>query len=831
MKNKILLLLLIVPFAIVFIVFLSTNVLINYVDADISMISWTYRQNEGIAVSESMELKAEPIFPSGYLPSEGNELVWTSSNEDIASISESDGIYYVKGIDVGESIITCSNQKGNVSRSFNLMVVDGPTILINDNTPSNIGGSISGINYYGQYDYDNDFNKIPAKTSLNVEVIGGNHDNYNYIIEPATIEDNYKVSISGNNEISFIGGGEVTVRVNIVESELSEEYTFNVVNDGVNIYDFEGLMHATNLSEEGEICVLKTNFVNQDFLNSEENQVAINNEPDIYHLFGDVNKTKDNGSGKQRIDYDEYLYTFETTFNRDYIDAFNQEFQNNPNATLLTSEVLVGVHIQKDFYGNGFSINLQDLTKPTNIVEMEGTSIYTPARNDYFKGPLTYYAINLNGNNTLVQVFGQDNIGFYVDGDDITINDVEFYNVDNQTVLNNYNYVGTVMELNGNNITIENSILGNGRNVVRDFSTYNKANNTSTNENILIDNCLLQNSREFLLKVGSNSYEKLTNSEYNSILLSKRNSMNTALTNLFNAIRNGNTSESEVLSLIETATNVQKIYDGDFDVNLDDTSEYLGSPKVSDENGNLIYAGNITVNDTYFYKAGLFSISMDTMFQGTVLYGRQPSYIIEQLRGMNAFLPDIGGTSYPSKLTLSGDTRFYDWKDVESINASSLISGGGYNGVSTDDFFPLKDIISNYISGNSDIGYTRSDGRTFVNGAIAYYGGGFNFSSIDITNLNNKALFQYNDSGVLKNGEIYADLAEYFALHTASGNDSQILQLIRACIPFASGFNPFKFNIYYPSEHSGDPTLIDYYSPTDSDGCMDPNLSDLINRA
>ena len=52
------------------------------------------------------------------------------------------------------------------------------------------------------------------------------------------------------------------------------------------------------------------------------------------------------------------------------------------------------------------------------------------------------------------------------------------------------------MEVNGNNVTVKNSRLSNGKNVLRCFST----------NNFRLENSLLSNSRNFLMEAGSNEY-------------------------------------------------------------------------------------------------------------------------------------------------------------------------------------------------------------------------------------------------------------------------------------------------------------------------------------
>ena len=47
-----------------------------------------------------------------------------------------------------------------------------------------------------------------------------------------------------------------------------------------------------------------------------------------------------------------------------------------------------------------------------------------------FRGPLPFYTLGDPNKLPLVTAYGQDNIGMYVDGDNITINDLELKNCD-----------------------------------------------------------------------------------------------------------------------------------------------------------------------------------------------------------------------------------------------------------------------------------------------------------------------------------------------------------------------------------------------------------------
>ena len=59
--------------------------------------------------------------------------------------------------------------------------------------------------------------------------------------------------------------------------------------------------------------------------------------------------------------------------------------------------------------------------------------------------------------------YGQDNIGFLVEGDNITIDNITLKNCNNVSDLSNLDWAGTVLEVYGDNITVKNSQIMNGR--------------------------------------------------------------------------------------------------------------------------------------------------------------------------------------------------------------------------------------------------------------------------------------------------------------------------------------------------------------------------------
>ena len=72
----------------------------------------------------------------------------------------------------------------------------------------------------------------------------------------------------------------------------------------------------------------------------------------------------------KKFNFKNEIYRFVTTYNKNYIDQWNQSVATSGGSNYISTEILVGLHIQKDFYGNGYTINMHNLTYPTEIIEV-----------------------------------------------------------------------------------------------------------------------------------------------------------------------------------------------------------------------------------------------------------------------------------------------------------------------------------------------------------------------------------------------------------------------------------------------------------------------------
>lgn len=781
MKKKNLIILLLIPFVITLVGVITINTTFNFIENDMIGIDWSYDEIEGIKLEDKLhKLVASPIYEQGYPPLKEEALVWSVYDSDnheenkYAKIVNENDNWYLQPLQIGEVKVTCSNKKGNIFKTMTVIIFKEGAIVVQ----SKIKASQNNIDpniYYGEYDFDNNLNKQKATFEFEVKTIGDLQINdLQYVNNTPDIieidEVNKIVKIKTSGDASF------TVKTNNDEMVKPMTYSFKVVKDGVNVYDYNQLLACTNKSTNGEIVVLRKSFESVNNLNNttDNNVVCFGNYTD----------------GK-KIDFTSDVYSFETTYNQDYIKAWNEFVNSNPSYKKISNRVLAGIRVQKDFYGNGYTINLHNLTFPSStmdVVDSNGNKTTIPAlsKDDLYRGPLPFYSLGEHDNMPLIEAFGQDNVGMYVDGSDILVNDVNLKNCDFGNLMSNLDYVGTVLETNGNNITIKNSRLSNGKQVVRSFS--------STNVSIL--NSMLSNARNFLLTIGSNDYIKADLlKEYEFTLLNGEKITSTINNYLMKSNAGDDTLNAFVIG---SFTDKEKMRKAILDIQNALNDESL----IKD-----IYKGSMNIKDTMFYRSGIASIGMDTMFSGPFLESSTPSVVNMLLTGLNVpYIPNhVGGMSYPVELNITGKTKFYDYKEWNNLDITGLINenissfvddakemfgvtDADIGDISIDTIFPIKSFLK-----SSVVTTTSSDGKVYVNIPIAYYGGGANLSKVTFDTEDLKY-----DSCKLTVVDL---LDKYLSLKGIDLDNINLDKLDLAviknvmlkCVTIVTGYEPFKF--------------------------------------
>lgn len=385
------------------------------------------------------------------------------------------------------------------------------------------------------------------------------------------------------------------------------------------------------------------------------------------------------------------------------------------------------IEFKKDVYGNGFEINADKFTQCKDATGLP----------KIFKGPLNFVAISS------ASVKGQDNVSFLVRTDNVLINNVvlkgcsddSLLEEDGQFNLSKLNYVGTTLEI-AKSATLLNSRVSNGRTVVRIFAggstmgspvVEDKSAFNVQNEkiNVHIESCVLSNAREFILKIGSNRALKQTSEVQRKLRKEKDN---------------------EYYSPYDESNKTDKYFNDNYLIN------------------------DVTLKNSVLETSGLFSVGMETHFSGEFLLGDT----ITTWKGCAA-------TSYASALRIVGDVKMLDWKNLSNVDSSTLIEvTGDANDWLSMNVAKMMKKVAKVDKKCRDI-ILNVGGTEYVHGGIAFYGGGYNYSYLDLTEANDETkqfgVYDVNIS-VLKNSK-----------------DENIRKQGER-LPLAAGAGDFRFYLY-----------------------------------
>ncbi len=811
MKKKGLLFFLLLPFllGLLGVYVISRN--FAYISKDITGISWDYSSFESFKINSDTTLKAVATVDKSAELAYGNDLVFEVSGVDyeeteIASIEKKGDEYHLIAKEEGEVIVTCRNEKGSVSRSFKALIYDKVAFAFYPSFPTS-GTNIDQTLYVGRYDYQNE-QKVDASFSLS------------FVAAPSDLTNDMRIkSISENiafdtsdKSIKVKGNGEayLTLEAGAGETLTSYSLAFNVPTESVNIYTYDELLLATNKSKEGESIVLRKNFESLSGAYYTNNDGSLlNNKLTLKDEATEAFGHYDIRSGT--YSFADEAYYFKTTSSLEYINQWNA-FASSSGGKYkqLSSTLVAGLHIQKDVYGNGFTINFHNLAFPydkeTYTDSSTGSTVSRPVNNkdNLFQKKIYVYALGNPADLPLIALYGQDNVGMYIDGDNITINDVHIKNCDLPTSLSFLENVGTVVDVNGDNVTIKNSIMENGRNVLRSFSSFS----------LRVENSILRHSLNFLADLGVNEFTKPDGWANRSFI-----------------------KEDGSEETIRVGQYVQKNGEGDkllndYLQNGEGGNEHMKDALLSlsrglyESSGNTEIKGSTTFSNVYFEQSGIASIGNETNFTGTFFYNNTPSYfsglIDRYAKDLFPFIPSyIGGVSYPYEVNIENDCRFYDYKciddidltgileqNIDKIAASLLESLGGDASklkIDIDTIFPLKSILKNIARSTGNY-FNEGDGdsmKVMVNIPMAFYGGGENLTRVNITS---PGLEHASDP-------LNVDFLDYYL--NPSDDSAMMAKLYRAITTF-TGFEPFKF------------TLMDKTHPYYGEA---PNIADLKANA
>ena len=794
--KKNLIVILLFPFLIAILGVVTITRTYNLVDADIVAIEWDYSDVEGFKLVEggTYALHARGVNQRGQQAA-NNTLIWEVHNKDLTESPYAEIVYLrdtpmLKTLAVGEVTITCHNENGNIFKSMTGVIYEKGAVLVSSSIKAS-GNNIDPNIYYGDIDLNNGEEQA-ARFNLTIKTLPDGMLEHLKVYEKT---DNFEFDIE-KQQISIIkgiGDSDASIRLGFDDSELGTidtTFQFKIIGDGINIYTYDDLLYVSN---NAKIGVLRKSFESVDnaFVLDENDEVKLENGSPVTKdnnitCFGRFNTvTKEVKFTKQD------LYHFKTTYNSEFIDYWNSRSTN-----IIDDQIYVGLRLQNDFYGNGYTINFHNLTYPTGGSEVEledGSTLFIPglAKDDIFRGPLPFYTLGDHNNMPLVEALGQDNVGLYLDGNGITLNDVYVKNCDYGSFYDVLDTVGSVVEVHGNNVTIKNCRLSNGKNVVRSFS----------NMNLKIENSLLSYAKCFLIYTGCNEYKKNNSSQAHPFVNEAGQDIRSTLQDYLAKDAPGD----KVLTsfMMGTFTDKNMIRRG-----LDLINDALNNG----DNAPTDIKATMEVVDTYFYYASVSAIGNDVLFNGPFLYSAIPS-VISELLGMlptesgaslaEMLATNVGGLSYPSKVSLKGNCKFFNYQTidknhttVDGLDISGLINenitamvatlGEQYAvDINIDKIFPIKDFLYDAAGRNNEIAVVED--KRYINVISAWYGGGINNSTVDLSGLNDEVRLKIGNPRLIDITENYINLPK------ASGQMAMYKNMVLRAVTVVTGTYPFKF--------------------------------------
>ena len=519
------------------------------------------------------------------------------------------------------------------------------------------------------------------------------------------------------------------------------EMKVKFVKDGVNVSNFDDLYKATNDAK-----------------------------PVVLH--DDIKLFRENMSLQELKSSVGYM---KTTSNWQYYlnVALDKGLSIDYNA--IRPEVMYTLEFKNDVYGNGYTISNNNITTATYEDYISDNRIYKP----FYNGPLDFVSMTANEEMSAASVKGQDNISFLVRTNNVIIDNVQLKSCDDEYLIENNNMnlsklnkVGTTLEIMADDVIIKNSRISNGRTVIRAYGgkdtngaypgtslldNLDKINAADERIDVTITNSIVKNGREFLIKIGSNraifadtKFDK--NKEIQDI--------KPLLQSNGKPYKPGNLNEKEN----------RKEFEDSVEPDLKDDYFY-----------NKYVTTDVTVNDCILENSGLFSIGVETNFSGPFLQGINDKFISGILGSLLPTWHDLAATSYASVLRLTGKVEILDWKELANLNSDTLIESDaeGMGEFLKLDFVAMIDQVRKNNSSYNNL-IEMYDGKEYVHGGIAFYGGGFNYSLID-KKLEQDDLQKYNiNLSILAEGS--APLTPTWMQGTA--------------LPLAAGIEDFTFYMY-----------------------------------
>lgn len=660
----------------------TAEIKLKYLETQIAMLSvqkaeYLSKQDcDFYLLNDYVRLGSRGYYSISHLEDDRVYFDVVSSNKDILQLSQSGSSMMYNAKSSGSVVVTAycyygSEIKFSFSKTINVVKVYS-SLSFTENTKD----------YY--------INKIDNLVVGNEKVANDGFES-DYYIPQVKAEGSFaaselitlyssdeSVARFEDGKLSILSEGVVTITaVNKYGAQTGDETYANLTINcvmGVNVYTYEDLVVAT---ESGKQVVVQNDIMlGRKVLTRDENGTTLT-------------------SDAAQVLASEVKY-IDTTADWTFYKNNNQE----------KPQVAYCIEFKNNVYGNGYTLSGEYIT---NIID----NTNKPYGCAIFKGPLDLVSLQ-----NIASVKSQDNIVFLVRNSSITISNIELKGCDGEDIddLNKLNYIGTVLEVMGDNVNVVGCNILNGRNCVRVYGDYYDNNKVI---NVTFDRCVIRYAREFLVKMGTNKHIE------------------------------GDISSSS--SLAEKYENASP--------NLGNYN-YLENNVANESFRNEFVKTYVNLADSMLATSGVFAIGIECKFAGPCLDGEKYNeWDFTEFGWLN-----IVGTSYASVLNLVGDVRIYDWKKLDDVDSSTLIEVAG------NDSYGLALDMSSIINGASKIAQysllvSQYNNESYVHGGIVLYGGGKNYSAVVKTDYVGGALNEYTIGF-----EVLENKAQQNILELAAGN-------------------------------------------------------------
>ncbi|MBQ7356691.1 MAG: Ig-like domain-containing protein [Clostridia bacterium] len=569
----------------------------------------------------------------------------TYSNDNVYGFTVDDGVIAFYAQKAGVTTVTLrvtDNTTGGYKEATADIVVKPRSLVISES--ANTYGD-EGLIAVGSLEYGGAQSSVAIHLSYDASKAGiGFTDKLSYVT------DSEQVSVDASGRIVISDGFVGAVNVYGVFSHGDVEYrtgAFRVmcVSGGVNVRSFEQL-YRTVKAEQPVIL-----------------------HADIINDFGIIN-------GKQYYTEDT-VTKMHTTYDDTYYKNAGIEDQ---------AFIRILLEFKNDIYGNGYTINASNVT-------MQLDSTGSLKHDALFRGPLNFVSMTEDGASA-ASVKAQDNVCFAV-FEGVKVRNVKLYgctleaDADGKLDLTDLNYVGTTVEVFGDDVSFKYVRMHNGRTVLRVFGDKDDATKVIS---VDISNSVLGGAREFIIRMGSNALKDCVTAENVNDYDSARLDGDTGLA-------------------FPVQTNYEKMTEAE--------------KKAYEEKFIKTF---VTVENCVFTDSGIFAVGIDSHFSGPYLQQGNTIFKNGQYAAFLTSWHDLAKTSYGAKLSFEGEVRMLCWKDVDTIDSSTLIEvtkGFEFGEKLAFDVGSLIKALGNDTR-FKDIVY-NSNGKQYVHAGITLFGGGKNY--------------------------------------------------------------------------------------------------------